>query len=83
MNNELRTKNLKIAVLAGGVGSERAISLMSGENVYKALQMAGFETVYFDISPSDLSMLKSHFQQEEPRFQELLSPPSNQHSLLL
>ena len=57
MNNELRTKNLKIAVLAGGVGSERAISLMSGENVYKALQMAGFETVYFDISPSDLSML--------------------------
>lgn len=48
---------LKIAVLAGGVGSERQVSLMSGKNVYEALQNAGFETVFFDISPNNLSIL--------------------------
>ncbi|MEN8128401.1 MAG: D-alanine--D-alanine ligase [Planctomycetota bacterium] len=48
---------LKIAVLTGGVGSEREISLLSGQNVYEALQKAGFETVFFDISPENTSIL--------------------------
>ena len=48
---------LKVAVLAGGVGSEREVSLQSGDNVYKALQAAGFETVFFDITPEDTSIL--------------------------
>lgn len=57
MNHELKTNNLKIAVLAGGIGSERPVSLMSGQNVYQALQKAGFETVFFDITPENMSIL--------------------------
>lgn len=57
MNHELRTTNLKVAVLAGGISSEREVSLMSGKNVYEALQKAGFETVFFDISPDNISIL--------------------------
>lgn len=48
---------LKVAVLTGGISSEREVSLMSGQNVYEALQQAGFETVFFDISPANLSIL--------------------------
>ena len=51
------TKNLKIAVLAGGIGSEREISLLSGQTVYNALKEAGFETVLSDITPDDMSIL--------------------------
>ena len=57
MNSELRTKNLKIAVLTGGISSERQVSLMSGQNVHEALQKAGFETVFFDITPDNMSIL--------------------------
>jgi D-alanine-D-alanine ligase len=49
--------NLKVAVLAGGVGSEREVSLNSGQNVFDALEIAGFETVFFDISPENTSIL--------------------------
>ncbi|MCI0499025.1 MAG: D-alanine--D-alanine ligase [Planctomycetales bacterium] len=57
MNYELRNKNLKIAVLAGGIGSERAISLLSGQTVYQALQEAGVAAVLADITPEDMSIL--------------------------
>jgi len=57
MNYELTTNNLKIAVLAGGISSERQVSLISGQNVYEALQKAGFETVFFDITPNNMSIL--------------------------
>jgi D-alanine--D-alanine ligase len=49
--------NLKVAVLAGGIGSERAVSLMSGQTVYNALKEAGLATVLADITPDDMSIL--------------------------
>ena len=55
MQKEL--SELKIAVLAGGVGSEREVSLQSGKNVYESLQKAGLETVFFDIAPDNTSIL--------------------------
>ena len=51
------TENLKIAVLAGGIGSEREISLLSGQMVYNALKEAGLEVVLADITPDDMSIL--------------------------
>lgn len=51
----------KIALLAGGFSSEREISIRSGENLYKALTKAGFETTLLD--PADpffnIQILKS------------------------
>ncbi|MHC4552339.1 MAG: D-alanine--D-alanine ligase family protein [Planctomycetota bacterium] len=48
---------LKVAVLAGGISSEREVSLLSGQTIYDALVAAGVETVMSDISPDDLSIL--------------------------
>jgi D-alanine-D-alanine ligase len=47
---------LKIAVLAGGVGTERSVSLESGASVAKALSGIG-EVVVSDIGPNNLSIL--------------------------
>lgn len=47
----------KIAVLAGGIGSERAVSLLSGRTVHHALTEAGFNTIRADITPDDMSIL--------------------------
>jgi D-alanine-D-alanine ligase len=52
-----KSDNLKVAVLAGGVGSERQVSLQSGQTVYHALQEAGLETVLIDFTPADMSIL--------------------------
>ncbi len=49
---------LKIAVLAGGIGPERQISLQSGARVAEALTRVGFNTVTSDITPADLSILE-------------------------
>jgi D-alanine-D-alanine ligase len=57
MNNKQPVKTLKVAVLAGGVGSERDVSLQSGQTVYRALQEAGLETVLVDFTPDDMSIL--------------------------
>jgi D-alanine-D-alanine ligase len=50
-------ESLKVAVLTGGIGSEREVSLVSGQNVFDALEIAGFEAVFFDISPENTSIL--------------------------
>lgn len=55
MQKEL--SQLKIGVLAGGIGSERDVSLQSGQTVYNALVEAGLDAVLFDITPGDMSML--------------------------
>lgn len=55
---EDKITNLKVAVLAGGISSERQVSLQSGKTVYEALTEAGFETVLSDITPDDLSILE-------------------------
>lgn len=52
------SSKLKIAVLAGGIGPERQISLQSGARVAEALTQAGFNTVTSDIKPDDLSILE-------------------------
>ena len=47
----------KVAVLSGGVGSEREVSLNSGRTVYAALREAGMEVVLSDITPEDMRIL--------------------------
>jgi D-alanine-D-alanine ligase len=47
----------KVAVLAGGIGSERDVSLMSGQNIFDAVKEAGFKAILSDITPDDLSIL--------------------------
>jgi len=54
---EMERNKLKIAVLAGGIGSEREISLQSGRCVAEALKEAGFEVVTADIRPDNLEIL--------------------------
>ncbi len=58
-NNKLEKEHskIKVAVLTGGIGSERDISLQSGECVAEALKEAGFETVTADIRPNNLEIL--------------------------
>jgi len=47
----------KVAVLMGGIGEERAVSLESGRCVAEALTKAGVETIKADINPDNLSIL--------------------------
>ena len=54
---EIERNKLKVAVLAGGIGSERDISLQSGKYVAQALKEAGFDVVTADIRPDNLEIL--------------------------
>ncbi|MHC5119226.1 MAG: D-alanine--D-alanine ligase [Planctomycetota bacterium] len=54
---EKTIEQLKIAVLAGGVGAEREVSLQSGKNIYNALLEGGVNAVQSDITPDDLGIL--------------------------
>ncbi|MCW1886076.1 D-alanine--D-alanine ligase [Luteolibacter flavescens] len=49
-------KDLLIAVLMGGPGSERDVSLASGNAVLKALQTAGYNAVPVDVSGPDFEL---------------------------
>jgi len=55
----LKTANgkLKVAVLMGGIGTERDISIQSGRCVAEALKEAGFDVVTADIQPDNLDIL--------------------------
>lgn len=55
---EKAIEQLKIAVLAGGIGSERDVSLQSGQTVYDALAESGHDVVLSDITPDNLSVLE-------------------------
>ena len=55
---EIVQSKLKVAVLAGGIGAERDISLQSGRCVAEALKEADFEVVTADIRPDNLDILK-------------------------
>jgi D-alanine-D-alanine ligase len=44
-------KSLKIGVIAGGVSSEREISLMTGKNIYNSLLRSGYNAVFIDPDP--------------------------------
>ncbi len=48
---------LKIAVLTGGIGAERDISIQSGRCVSQALKSGGFDVVTADIRPDNLGIL--------------------------
>jgi D-alanine-D-alanine ligase len=48
---------VKVAVLAGGISSEREISLQSGRCVSQALRSSGYEVIIADVSPQDLRIL--------------------------
>ena len=54
---EIINSKLKVAVLAGGIGSERDISIQSGRCVAEALKEAGFEVITADIRPDHLNIL--------------------------
>ncbi len=54
---EIVRSKLKVAVLAGGIGAERDISIQSGRCVAEALKEAGFEVVTADIRPDNLDIL--------------------------
>jgi D-alanine-D-alanine ligase len=47
----------KVAVLAGGVSTERQISLQSGRCVADALRIGGYDVLIADITPRDLKIL--------------------------
>jgi len=47
----------RVAVLRGGVGREREVSLESGRCVAEAMQRAGFDVVTSDIRPDDMQVL--------------------------
>jgi len=48
---------LKVAVLTGGIGEERDISIQSGNCVARALKEGGLNVITADIRPDDLSIL--------------------------
>jgi D-alanine-D-alanine ligase len=56
---QLKTANnqLKIAVLAGGISSERQISIESGRCVVEALHGGGYDVVMSDVGPDNLHVL--------------------------
>ena len=43
-----KKKSLKIGVIAGGVSSEREISLMTGKNIYDSLLKSGYNAILID-----------------------------------
>ena len=49
---------LKVAVLAGGIGSERQVSIESGRFVEQALEQAGVDVVTADIAPDKTAVLQ-------------------------
>ncbi|NQT01008.1 MAG: D-alanine--D-alanine ligase [Planctomycetes bacterium] len=51
---------LKVAVLTGGIGSEREISIQSGRCVSQALRDGGFDVVTADIQPDNLEILEDN-----------------------
>jgi len=50
-------EQIKVAVLRGGVGRERQVSLESGRCVAEALERAGVEVVPSDIGPQEMQVL--------------------------
>jgi D-alanine-D-alanine ligase len=50
-------EQIRVAVLCGGVGREREVSLESGRCVAEALRQGGLEVVVSDIRPDDMRVL--------------------------
>jgi D-alanine-D-alanine ligase len=55
---EIENSKLKVAVLMGGIGEERDISIQSGTCVAQALKEASLDVVTADIGPDNLDVLE-------------------------
>lgn len=55
----MELKNVKVGVLAGGVSEEREISLLSGEQVFKALNETGVNAKFLEIKTSNHQKIKN------------------------
>ena len=55
---ELGNRKLKVAVLMGGIGEERDISIQSGSCVTQALKESGLNTIAADIRPDNMDILE-------------------------
>lgn len=56
---DLKNKDIKIAVLCGGMSNERDVSLRSGKKVYESLKKQGFKnTILIDVDENVASKLK-------------------------
>src|SRR4030042_487007 len=53
-----KKKSLKIGVIAGGISSEREISLLTGKNIYQSLLKSGYDAVFIDLKNNFYSKLK-------------------------
>ncbi len=53
-----KKKPVRAAVLAGGIGAEREVSLESGRCVAKGLREAGYDVLEADITPDDMRVLE-------------------------
>lgn len=59
MQYTIQDKNAKIAVLCGGMSSEREVSLRSGKNILEALHRLGYKNATIvDVSPNIMEDLK-------------------------
>ncbi len=57
VNSKSNLNKIKVAVLAGGIGPEREVSLQSGRCVTGAMKDAGLNVITSDIRPDDLRIL--------------------------
>ncbi|MFA5240186.1 MAG: D-alanine--D-alanine ligase, partial [Phycisphaerae bacterium] len=55
---KIKNNKLKTAILMGGIGSERDISIQSGGCVAGALKEAGMDAVTCDVRPDNLDALE-------------------------
>jgi D-alanine-D-alanine ligase len=55
--SSLTNRHLKVAVLCGGIGEERDISLQSGRSVAAALNQTGLNVIESDIDPDNMDIL--------------------------
>src|SRR4030066_1556032 len=53
-----KKKSLKIGVIAGGISSEREISLLTGENICRSLLKSGYDAIFIDLKNDFLNDLK-------------------------
>jgi len=51
-------KSSRIGVIAGGISSEREISLLTGENIYRSLLKSGYDAIFIDLKNDFLNDLK-------------------------
>lgn len=52
-----KASRITVAVLSGGIGSEREVSIESGKHVASALRQAGYNVINSDIRPDALDIL--------------------------